>query len=95
MPHQKSPTHTMYREKMLEQKLKSEFKVRISANIPNFLSMPYLHVFAFFQLKPTNIFKEMEVSEEGTPEGPASAARRRKITSPKGTSQKKVDFLIS
>lgn len=57
--------------------------------------MPCLHVFAFIQLKPTNIFKEMEVSEEGTTERPASAARRRKITSPKGTNQKKVYFLIS
>lgn len=66
----------------------------VTLNIPNFLSMPCLHVFAFTQLKSTNIFKEMEVSKEGTPEGPASAARR-KITSPKGTSQKKADVLIS
>lgn len=81
----------MYKDKLLEQTL--NFKVTISVNIPNFHNMSCLHVSAFFQLKPTNIFEELKVSKEGVPEGPVSAARR-KTPSPKGTRQKKVNFLI-
>lgn len=83
----------MYKDKLLEQKLKFEFKIIISVNIPNFLNLSCFMSFPF-QLKPTNIFKEVEVFKEDVPEIPASVTRR-KTPSPKGTSQKEVDFLIS
>lgn len=67
----------------------------MSINILKFLCKPCLHVFAFSPLKNTNIFKELEVSKEGVPEGQAPIIIRRKTPPPKGTSQKKVNFLIS
>lgn len=54
------------------------------------------HVFMSFpfQLKCTNIFKELKVFKEDVAEVPDSVTRRKTPT-PKGTSQKEVDFLIS
>lgn len=66
----------------------------MSVNIPNFLCKSCLPVFAFSQLKNTNIFKEVEVSEEGVPERRAPVTRRT-IPPPEGTSKKKVGLLIS
>lgn len=65
----------------------------MSVNIPNFLCKSCLPVFAFSQLKNTNIFKEVEVSEEGVPERQAPVTRRRTIPPSKGTSEKKVSLL--
>lgn len=40
----------------------------MSVNIPNYLCKSCLPVFCLFSIKNTNIFKELEVSEEGVPE---------------------------
>lgn len=57
--------------------------------------MSCLHVFAFSQLKNTNIFKEFEAFKEVVPVGQAPISKRKKTPPSKGTSQKKVSILTS